>query len=607
MAHHLRSGLLVLLVAVVSSVGLVAGVAAQVVNTGVDASVGTLVSCNGRVGFRTLELRQHGDDLNGDGDISDYVFQLLDLNLAPPSIINSHQDASGELACGGDLFAFGTSEGAQGETDLDGDGDHLDTVLQVFNAATGLNGTLTNVGLPVAHIVAGDQMVAFQVPEASLPPTSPWCQPTMPAGGCDLNGNGTGNDLVLFVYDPALTIPVVNVGWEAADAANIKVSGRVVAFLTSEAKLNPPQDLNDDGDLIDSVLQIYDSSTSTLFNSQRSARPDLGVQLKSGVAAFAVGDTLEGPAVLYLYCLNATTCNVVDPGLVDIGQDASGGFALSDDLVAWGTRERNQGNQDLNGDGDNLDIVVQYRKIADSLVNDTRLAVQGQILVNGQFIAFAVPEREQGAGDLDGDGDIKDLVVHIVDTGTGAVSKLGVAVSKPCSFKGISRGFQTGPCMATGGDVLIFAGSEKYQHADLNGDFDHRDLVPQVYDLPSGTLHNSGKVTDKHSPFAAGGVVGAFRISEKKNRGSGSTIGNPNGDGDLNGDTDTADTVIATVNVETGTTTVTGFAGGPFLVEASGVLPDTLVFGVNEAAQSKDLNGDSDRADTVLQYLQPVP
>src|SRR5262249_53051058 len=206
-------------------------------------------------------------------------------------------------------------------------------------------------------------------------------------------------------------------------------------------------------------------------------------------------------------------------------------------------------------------------------------------------------EIRQGHGDLNGDGDVRDLVVHTFDTSTGTPDDLRRAVSKPCSFRvGARDEKQQGPCMPMHADVLIFATSEKDQRRmDLNGDGDHRDLVPEVFDLAAGScgpgpaqcpgLHTSGVAADPHGPMGAGDLVGTFLVSERRNR------HHAPANNDLNGDGDVSDSVLGALNIESGVTTLTGFAGlPPLYVEPSPILGDTVVFRVKESAQGQDLN-----------------
>src|SRR5262249_9925466 len=246
--------------------------ASAVVNTARDASGLPFVACDGRVGFRTVEAFQGQTDLTGDGDALDTVLQVLDLSSG--IITNVGVDASGPLACGGSRFAFGVSELNAG-LDLNGDGDQLDTVLHVYDAASA---TLTNLGISVDAIVMSSAIGAFVVPEASEGPS-----------GTDLNGDGDEGDHVLHVVDLS-TLTVTNVGQEASDTAAIQVRGHRVAFVTNEAAQGGGS-LNGDGDTLDNVAQIYDATSAVLTNTQRATTQNPGgpaVQLSDDLAAFLV-------------------------------------------------------------------------------------------------------------------------------------------------------------------------------------------------------------------------------------------------------------------------------------------------------------------------------
>jgi hypothetical protein len=556
------------------------GSATAQINTGQDASRLPFVTCNGRVGFRTAEVKQGGTDLNADGDFLDFDFQVLDLGTG--AVTNVAIDASGALACGGNLFAFGVGERAQGNADLNGDLDVTDSVLHVYDAVAG---TVTNVGLPVTSVVASANLVAFTVPEAG-----------QGAGGTDLNGDGDKTDLVLGVYDPATGL-ATNVGQEAGDGTNIKVVGTTVAFLTSE-QAQGNTDLNGDGDAIDTVLQIYDASTGVLTNTGRQAQKKPGIQFDGPVVAFLVSEARQGPLplnpdidfsdlVLHLYCLSSPPCT--STGVINLGVDASGGFTLAGDLIAFGMREHNQANINLNPpDADTSDVVAQVYRISTNTRTNTGLALRGHMRVAGNFVAIVVPERSQNNTDLNGDGDAKDSVMHVYDAAHGTVTNLGRAVW----FRGCPReGAQPnpkGPCSAMAGDLLMFATGEYDQGAtDLNGDGDIKDAVVQTWKLSTGTLINTGLAADLRSPLIAAGSIGVFRVSERSQGGA-----------NLNGDLDAADSVMAVFDVTTGSTTLIGQQAQPlFLLEGT-----TVVFRTGEKEQTADLNLDGDRTDSVLQY-----
>ncbi|MCZ6793153.1 MAG: dockerin type I repeat-containing protein, partial [Planctomycetota bacterium] len=89
--------------------------------------------------------------------------------------------------------------------------------------------------------------------------------------------------------------------------------------------------------------------------------------------------------------------------------------------ILYGTRlffrVREQGGQDLNGDGDSEDSVLHLHDLDTGTTTNLELA--GRVsFSSGKWLAFAVSESEQGA-DLNGDGDSDDdSVLHVADWST---------------------------------------------------------------------------------------------------------------------------------------------------------------------------------------------
>jgi hypothetical protein len=555
-----------------------AGSATAVVNTGEDASSLPFVACANRVGFRTAEARQGATDLTGDGDAFDATFQVLDLGTG--TVTNVGVDAGGPLACGGSRFAFGVLEPSQGSTDLNGDGDAFDAVLHVYDAATA---TLTNVGLAVSAVEASADLVAFTVGEASQ-------------GGVDRNGDGDVLDQVLHVLDPTTGI-VTNVGQEAGDADNIRVVGRRIAFLTDEGAQGST-DLNGDGAPDDVVVQVYDAATATLVNVMRPATPSPGIQFDGAVVGFLVSEAAHGPAslnadpdtgdlVLHLYCLDAPPCAVT--GLVNVGVDATGGFTLEGDLVALRTLERNEPGGSLNPpDSDTRDRVVQLYRLGTGVLTNTGLAGQPQVRIVGNRVAIGVRERLQDRTDLNGDGDSRDVVLHVHDATSATTVNTGQALWARSCRREVHSPSPRAPCLTAGADTLLFTVAERSQgKTDLNGDLDFRDAVVRAWTLSTGTLASTGLAGEQKSTLLMAGALGAFRVSEKSQAYS-----------DLNGDGDRKDRTIAVFDAGTGIATELGTeAGALFLVEGTSVVIRT-----SEENESVDLNGDGDLQDAVLQY-----
>src|SRR3954451_14762853 len=89
-----------------------------------------------------------------------------------------------------------------------------------------------------------------------------------------------------------------------------------------------------------------------------------------------------------------------------------------------------------------------------------RRHVRGGPWASGDWVALLVPEEEQ---DLNGDGDTKDAVLHVVDVRTLQVINLGLAVDP------LLAGVYAGPLIAISGNTLAALVSERDQgNKDLN-------------------------------------------------------------------------------------------------------------------------------------------
>jgi Tol biopolymer transport system component len=217
-------------------------------------------------------------DLNGDGDTNDTVPEVHPASGGSWANIGQAADVA-QVA--GALVAFITPECAQGGavtngcptggTDLNGDGDAADRVLQIYDASTG---TGTNIGQAAEEFVLGSpnfvdcgngpkllQLLPFRTSEAAQ-------------GNTDLNGDGDGADedvLQVVVYDVAAhTATTINSG-QAVTPCNLvacdprfpyRVFNRTVKFLTSEA--DQGKDLDGDGTIGGLVVQLFDLCTGVV-------------------------------------------------------------------------------------------------------------------------------------------------------------------------------------------------------------------------------------------------------------------------------------------------------------------------------------------------------
>lgn len=142
------------------------------------------------VAFITPESAQ-GVDLNGDGDQDDRVLQVHDLGMGTTTTLGAAED----FVLGANLLAFRTPEASEGNTDLNGDGDTLDDVLQVYDL---ISSELFNTAQAVTpcRLEACDPRLPYRV----LTDTLRFL--TFEADQAeDLNDDGDANDLILQTFN----------------------------------------------------------------------------------------------------------------------------------------------------------------------------------------------------------------------------------------------------------------------------------------------------------------------------------------------------------------------------------------------------------------------
>jgi hypothetical protein len=371
-------------------------------NVGLAAPRGsTLLVHEDRIVFTVDERTQGGTDLNGDDDVADLILHAFEVETETAT--NVGLDTSDGFALDERWLAFTVDEGSQGAggTDFNNDGDVTDLVLHVHNLATG---TTTNLGLDASGgFVLDERWLAFAVHEGSQAAT-------------DLNGDGdTFDDLVLHVYNLA-TGTTTNLGLDAS--GGFVLDERWLAFAVDEDR-QVGIDLNGDNDTLDFVLHVVNVKTG---------RPAFNLGLASNIfdlskewLAFTVDERSQGGThlnddddtldfVLHVFDLETgTTTNVK--------LDASGGFALGKEWIAFAVRETRQGSTDLNTDGDTSDQVVHMFNMKTGTTTNVGLSMSlfGSFGVGKEWIAFTVDEKGQGETDLNGDGDASDQVVHVID------------------------------------------------------------------------------------------------------------------------------------------------------------------------------------------------
>jgi hypothetical protein len=531
---------------------------------------------------------KQGADLNGDGDLFDALPQIFDARTGATTLLDVN--AVFDPVAVGRLVIFPVFE----QEDLNGDGDRSDTVLHVYDTERRL---LRNVGLGVDRVeglLCDGRRFAFGASERQQ--------------GADLNGDGDTADAVLHVFD-VVTQRVVNtrLGAQFVASNGTRLAGRFVATVVGE-DAQGQRDLNGDGDSVDGVVHVVDA-----------------VDGRSRNLRIATGD--------------------VESAMATVFQAGAGVLFFSSD-------ERAQG-ADLNGDGDRTDVVVQLLDLASARRRNLGLDISGDWLPRfdpaQRLAAFSVSEAGQGGTDLDGDGDTDDVVLHLLDTGSGEVrnTRVGGRVLQVLEQRGIGvstdeasvqrdlngdgdafdavvrlldgrslrlvntrtaietlAGSPFGfPFTTAEGSLLSFRSPESDQGRDLNGDGDLEDVVLQVADVARGVTRSSGVES-----FLTGTATLANGLLQKDGRYAIPVAEAGQGGRDLNGDGDADDFVLHIFDASTGRTRNVNLAVPltffffliPVIVRGDGF----IALPVFET--TTDLNGDGDLADPIL-HLVDLP
>jgi PKD repeat protein len=465
----------------------------------------------------------HGEtDLNGDGDANDVVYHVYDVPTAATTNLEvaagNYTDVQGYLSEGGSVFAFLVGEEAQGNTDLNGDGDVTDLIAHVWHG-----GELTNMGLSSRSAHVSNELVVFTASE-------------LDSDGTDLNSDGDTDDWVAHVYDVAEKMLTnlgiaggVYGGWEAGSVAQVGVSE------WSQGNT----DLNGDGDTADSVLHVHDVRTDVTTNLGLIAPTgEYGRVGRSDLVCFEVFESEQGgdlnedgdtdDLLIHLYEPPSTSvtntnldgyCGVIGDGYVLLrlredgaGADLNGDGDMTDSvshildrdtealtnlsIAGWAARGFGDrvvivGNEDnyfdYNEDGDGSDRVAFVYDHSDESLTNTERAVYGEPRIGAGLAAMNVPEADEGGTDLNGDGDSLDHVIHLYTLDGRVILNGARAVPK----------HQDSP---VGDDFATAVVSETDDGwTDHNGDGDKDD---QVLFIMSPVPPNVGPVAEANGPYA---------------------------------------------------------------------------------------------------------
>ena len=264
-------------------------------------------------------------------------------------------------------------------------------------------------------------------------------------------------------------------------------------------------------------------------------------------------------------------------------------------IVYFLVSESDQGNTDLNGDGDPADNVVHCLDPDTGVKINLGVSVRLPLATTASRIVWAASEIDEGGTDLNGDGDIADQVLVSYDPtvavglGNPLITTISAALNTP---------------LLTWGDLVVFATSEADVGVSLNGDVDLEDIVVRVFNATTGAvvLNTSLALDPSTGSFVVGNGFAAFLVSEFDQN-----------DTDLNGDGDTGDTVVYGVNLGLLSVFPVGgipatpracnnFLPGIFGTPAAPVIPYFINEGMegNLSFNGNGLVGDTDTNDDVL-------
>ncbi len=338
--------------------------------------------------------------------LTDAVLEVLD---AGTSTLQTLCPAT-QVAVAGGTAAFLRPESALGTAtcpggSLNGDGDSTDIVAELWPGS----GNAQSLGVAATAVAMSTSAIAALVDEHGQNDTI-------------LNGDGDAADTVVEVHPPTVAGTWTNTG-QAGDV--VEMCDTRAVFLTPEAaqgagSLNPP-----DADSLDRVLQLWETTSNTLTNTQQAAEE----------------------------------------------------FVCGPSLVAFRTSEGAQG-VDLDDDGDMNDDVLQVYDPATHAVHNTHQPVRPcriaecdpripyRVFTSSvKFLSFECDQQGSvfsggcptGGTDLNGDGDADDLVIRLYDLATGTTRTIG-AVTQGNPLAGSDPAapsdtiyVTTGACIEVGG------------------------------------------------------------------------------------------------------------------------------------------------------------
>ena len=372
-------------------------------------------------------------DFNENGWLLDRVLFTIDLvaGVAQPQLLRASHVAVGETAI---LFTMHEDL----VVDLNGDGDFFDWVLHRL----GPEG-VTNYGISVssdATLAWGGDLFSTAVSEAGQ--------------GVDYTGEGTLFGYVHAFVRPDGTLDILDfIGPEMQGSDSLVVMART-EFGAGVGGV----DFDGDGDTDDVVFFAYEPDDGSVTNLAVGGGD---MVVSDGRGLFEDGWASDEPLWRY---------DDVSGSLVDLGKSTSY-QTLVGPWASYTLFEGDAPAADLTGDGDTNDHVLVTYDFSTG-VQDVALDTgwSDYTPASGDSMVAAVVYEGQIGSDLNGDGDLADWVVHVVDIPSGQVWNTGLATILPSSLP--PRG------VTLVGDSLVVSVWEKSQgFTDLDGDGGVNDLV----------------------------------------------------------------------------------------------------------------------------------
>ncbi len=443
-----------------------------------------------------------GADFNGDGDAVDLVVTFKDRAtglgqaLGAPDGCGIGATAEGRaitlvqqppfsfpaIAVSGDYLAFLESEAGQKGCDENQDGDAADSVVRAFRL--GQAAALT-AGLGVPRVV--DETPIIDGRSLAISNDLLFLRSAEVGGNIDYDGNGTIADNVLEVFDLATASMTT-----LCPAEQVSTAAGRAAFLRPESSTGtadcPAGSLNGDGDVSDLVVELWNGGGVAETMGKAAVRVALSDQWLGALVSEAGenGTDLNGDAdtldtVVALHDLSDPTPSWNTLSVAADSLDLLGSVAV------FLTPESAQGGQDLNGDGDANDRVLQVYYSATGELLDLGQAAEEFVIGSG-VVGLRTSEASQSV-DLNGDGDMLDYILQLYDLSSRVLINTMQTVI-PCNHALCDPRIPYRILK----DTARFLSLEAAAGKDLNGDGDTDDVVVQIFNTAMA-LNNAAQTT----------------------------------------------------------------------------------------------------------------